>query len=145
MYLFLNQRAFPTQGEQFMTSAGAETCLWRRFMLETIFLPRQARVKHREKLRGKVSAGTELWNHLCETGAMAYKTQLEDGSNSVYETLVGGCSCPYGVWLSPATLATGGFDDGIYLHTGAPMDRETAPQSKLAQVRAKLFLPPLSS
>ena len=75
---------------------------------------------------------------------MAYKTQLEDGSNSVYETLVGGCSCPYGVWLSPATLAKEGFDDGIYLHTGAPMDRETAPQSKLAQVRAKLFLPPLS-
>jgi len=42
---------------------GAETCFWRHFILKTISLPRQARDKHRKKLRGKhVSAGLDATN-----------------------------------------------------------------------------------
>ena len=125
-----------------MTSAGA---FLRHFMLKRSFYRDRLGTNIGKAEKKHASAGTELWNHLCDTGAMAYKTQLEDGSKSVYETLVGGCSCPYGVWLSPATLAKDGFDDGVYLHTGAPMDRETAPQSKLEQVRAMLLLSAPSS
>lgn len=55
----------------------------------------------------------------------------------------GGCAHQdeyrYCVWLSEATLADDGFDDGVYIHTGAPMPTDTPPVLKLKDLKG--FVP----
>ena len=78
---------------------------------------------------------------MCSTGSLAYPAVLADGSPSV---LNGGCAHQdeyrHCVWLSEAILADDGFDDGVYIHTGAPMPTDTPPVLKLKDLKG--FVPP---
>lgn len=86
-----------------------------------------------------VSNGKYLWGSQCQSTTLEYPATLKDGSPSVK---IGGKTWTdeyrHNVYLTEATKANDGFDDGIYLHSTTPKSKGTcdlgAPQFKLTQV-----------